>query len=511
MLYDDITDDLESLLIDNSQSSFDSDEYSLRLLLRREAPPSLLRQASPLKVLSSNALQRPRPNDDDTPWRRVTRKAEGKENASESAPAKFTNPKMMTTANRNFTSSEDPLDSLLGVKMDTTTTRTPTCRTDTTGLHFQDLKPLTLRPWLTELLPQPTSSFLDLMNDNAVPVTVRMLMPERGCLSAASEGAQLRGQQNLAENLVHQPSHRQELSFPSSNNNHDNNLHFSESETPLRSQQGLVTFQDFLKDMKTVVTQTQCKQVTNTEAVKWVERILPQYIDVQEHLRFTAEEFGWDPKVQTFDFQQKPFSVEHFHMKLQQRIVDGQRGWVDFADWTSRIAGSSAETVVGCSMQNETNFDSKLARDNCSTAKVDPGSITSATIEEAIAKLRPYFRMSIKKAAKQNGIGLTNLKKVCRKSGILRWPSRKFKSVQTFIDNLTREDHVTEEHAERRVRGLGLAANMINEMEQDPSIPLPSDFVRVRQRCFKFKYKKKISREDKSTRNVRKGTDEQQR
>eukprot|EP00854_Cymbomonas_tetramitiformis_P001542 gene1542-2173_t len=363
MLYDDITDDLESLLIDNSQSSFDSDEYSLRLLLRREAPPSLLRQASPLKVLSSNALQRPRPNDDDTPWRRVTRKAEGKENASESAPAKFTNPKMMTTANRNFTSS-------------------------------------------TELLPQPTSSFLDLMNDNAVPVT------------------------------------------------------------------------DFLKDMKTVVTQTQCKQVTNTEAVKWVERILPQYIDVQEHLRFTAEEFGWDPKVQTFDFQQKPFSVEHFHMKLQQRIVDGQRGWVDFADWTSRIAGSSAETVVGCSMQNETNFDSKLARDNCSTAKVDPGSITSATIEEAIAKLRPYFRMSIKKAAKQNGIGLTNLKKVCRKSGILRWPSRKFKSVQTFIDNLTREDHVTEEHAERRVRGLGLAANMINEMEQDPSIPLPSDFVR---------------------------------
>ena len=46
------------------------------------------------------------------------------------------------------------------------------------------------------------------------------------------------------------------------------------------------------------------------------------------------------------------------------------------------------------------------------------------------------FYMPIRQAAKELNVGVTLLKKSCRKLGIPRWPHRKLKSLQTLVKNV---------------------------------------------------------------------------
>lgn len=47
-----------------------------------------------------------------------------------------------------------------------------------------------------------------------------------------------------------------------------------------------------------------------------------------------------------------------------------------------------------------------------------------------------HFSVPIKQAAHELNVGLTVLKKQCRKLGFARWPYRKVKSLQTLINNV---------------------------------------------------------------------------
>ena len=47
-----------------------------------------------------------------------------------------------------------------------------------------------------------------------------------------------------------------------------------------------------------------------------------------------------------------------------------------------------------------------------------------------------HFSVTIKQAARELNVGVTVLKKQCRKLGIPRWPHRKVKSLQKLIDNV---------------------------------------------------------------------------
>ena len=54
---------------------------------------------------------------------------------------------------------------------------------------------------------------------------------------------------------------------------------------------------------------------------------------------------------------------------------------------------------------------------------------THNVIELSMQELSKYFKMPEKAVAKQLGICLTSLKKICRANGINRWPYRKVQSV----------------------------------------------------------------------------------
>lgn len=55
--------------------------------------------------------------------------------------------------------------------------------------------------------------------------------------------------------------------------------------------------------------------------------------------------------------------------------------------------------------------------------------------------LPQYFHLPSEEACKRLGVGLTVLKRQCRKYGILRWPYRKIKSLDKLIENV-RNGHV---------------------------------------------------------------------
>ena len=50
-----------------------------------------------------------------------------------------------------------------------------------------------------------------------------------------------------------------------------------------------------------------------------------------------------------------------------------------------------------------------------------------------LEELSKYFHLPEKAVAKELGICLTSLKKICRSYGITRWPFRKLKSIQRTL------------------------------------------------------------------------------
>lgn len=61
------------------------------------------------------------------------------------------------------------------------------------------------------------------------------------------------------------------------------------------------------------------------------------------------------------------------------------------------------------------------------------GRVASDITKEELAQ---YFNLPSEEAAARLGVGLTVLKKLCRKYGVPRWPYRLRKSVEKLINNL---------------------------------------------------------------------------
>lgn len=61
------------------------------------------------------------------------------------------------------------------------------------------------------------------------------------------------------------------------------------------------------------------------------------------------------------------------------------------------------------------------------------GRIASEITREELAEC---FNMASEEAAKKLGVGLTVLKRICRKFGVPRWPYRKLKSLDRLITNV---------------------------------------------------------------------------
>ncbi|KAF8083852.1 hypothetical protein N665_0749s0013 [Sinapis alba] len=101
-----------------------------------------------------------------------------------------------------------------------------------------------------------------------------------------------------------------------------------------------------------------------------------------------------------------------------------------------------------------------------------------------LSEIRKYFDRPIMKAAKELNVGLTVLKKRCRELEIYRWPHRKLKSLNSLISNL---------------KGVGMDEEVKNLeehrvlIEQEPDAELTDGTKKLRQACFKAKYKRKKS------------------
>ncbi|CAA2966279.1 Hypothetical predicted protein [Olea europaea subsp. europaea] len=99
-------------------------------------------------------------------------------------------------------------------------------------------------------------------------------------------------------------------------------------------------------------------------------------------------------------------------------------------------------------------------------------------------EIQKYFDVPITKAAKELNVGLSVLKKRCRELNILRWPHKKIKGIKCLIDNvkelgLTNEIEILEEHK-----------RMIEKL---PETELTERTKKLRQACYKAKFKKRRS------------------
>ncbi len=65
--------------------------------------------------------------------------------------------------------------------------------------------------------------------------------------------------------------------------------------------------------------------------------------------------------------------------------------------------------------------------------------------EVKLDELSKYFNLPEKAVAKELGICLTSLKKLCRSYGITRWPFRKLKSLERTMRKVNETDTITDD------------------------------------------------------------------
>ncbi|KAE8650549.1 hypothetical protein Csa_011321 [Cucumis sativus] len=98
-----------------------------------------------------------------------------------------------------------------------------------------------------------------------------------------------------------------------------------------------------------------------------------------------------------------------------------------------------------------------------------------------LEEIKKYYHIPISEAAKEMNVGLTVLKRRCRQLNIMRWPHRKLKSYNSLIQNV-KEMGLTNE-----VKGLEEQKRLLVE---SPNMDLTHTTKRLRQACFKDKYRK---------------------
>ncbi|VYS71662.1 unnamed protein product [Arabidopsis thaliana] len=107
--------------------------------------------------------------------------------------------------------------------------------------------------------------------------------------------------------------------------------------------------------------------------------------------------------------------------------------------------------------------------------------------------MKQYFYMPITKAAKELNIGVTLLKKRCRELGIPRWPHRKLTSLNALIANLkdllgNTKGKAPKSKLRNALELLEMEKKMIEEV---PDLEFGDKTKRLRQACFKAKYKRR--------------------
>ncbi|AED98288.1 unnamed protein product [Arabidopsis thaliana] len=107
--------------------------------------------------------------------------------------------------------------------------------------------------------------------------------------------------------------------------------------------------------------------------------------------------------------------------------------------------------------------------------------------------MKQYFYMPITKAAKELNIGVTLLKKRCRELGIPRWPHRKLTSLNALIANLkdllgNTKGRTPKSKLRNALELLEMEKKMIEEV---PDLEFGDKTKRLRQACFKAKYKRR--------------------
>ncbi|KAF8101469.1 hypothetical protein N665_0205s0062 [Sinapis alba] len=107
--------------------------------------------------------------------------------------------------------------------------------------------------------------------------------------------------------------------------------------------------------------------------------------------------------------------------------------------------------------------------------------------------MKQYFKMPIAKAAKELDVGLTLLKKRCRELGFSRWPHRKLTSIEGIIANL--KDHLGKMEGEMNNSKLMNALEILEAekktIEEFPDLEFGDKTKRLRQACFKAKFKRR--------------------
>mmetsp|Transcript_2001 Transcript_2001/g.3662 ORF Transcript_2001/g.3662 Transcript_2001/m.3662 type:complete len:98 (-) Transcript_2001:5-298(-) len=79
-----------------------------------------------------------------------------------------------------------------------------------------------------------------------------------------------------------------------------------------------------------------------------------------------------------------------------------------------------------------------------------------------LEELSKYFHLPEKAVAKELGICLTSLKKLCRSYGITRWPFRKLKSIQRTLAKVQDESAQPGVSAQYSAAGLVLECGDAN-------------------------------------------------
>ncbi|XP_026658339.2 protein RKD1-like [Phoenix dactylifera] len=165
-------------------------------------------------------------------------------------------------------------------------------------------------------------------------------------------------------------------------------------------------------------------------------------------------------------FQDAPFSV-----------FDGENGF-----WDDMKCGTeNKEKALVC--DGEKRGQKKMRKGERSREE------KALTFEE----VSRCFYMPITQAAKELNVGVTLLKRKCRKLGIPRWPHRKLKSLQTLIKNV--KEHGGEEGDVGDAQLVTSATAILEQerklMEKEPAMQLEEKTKRLRQACFKANYKKR--------------------
>ncbi|XP_019054410.1 PREDICTED: protein RKD4-like [Nelumbo nucifera] len=114
----------------------------------------------------------------------------------------------------------------------------------------------------------------------------------------------------------------------------------------------------------------------------------------------------------------------------------------------------------------------------------------SKSISIDLEDIKRHFKVPITKAAKEMKVGLTVLKKRCRELQIKRWPHRKIKSLSSLIHNVKNRECEKELGMTEEIQKL---EEHKREMEKLPQMALTEKTKKLRQVCFKAKYKMRRS------------------